>query len=71
MFTWAREMLLYKNSTDIIVSTAGIEVITGRKWALEAINQAKSWLQQCVLLGSVSSGWAWLLSISRLHYDKD
>jgi len=43
MVTLSREVLLYRDSSYIKVSSAGIEVRTGRKWkAQEAVDQAES-----------------------------
>ncbi|XP_075315189.1 uncharacterized protein LOC142375145 [Odontesthes bonariensis] len=71
MVTRAREVLLYRDSSDIKVSSAGIEVRTGRKWcAQEAVNQAKSRLRHSELVGTVATGRAGLGSNPRPSYNK-
>ncbi|XP_063050108.1 uncharacterized protein LOC134444859 [Engraulis encrasicolus] len=71
MVTRAREVLLYRDSRDIKVSSAGIEVRTGRKWcAQEAVNQAESRLRHSELVGTVASGRAGLGSNPRPSYNK-
>ncbi|XP_075343502.1 uncharacterized protein LOC142401936 [Odontesthes bonariensis] len=67
----AREVLLYRDSSDIKVSSAGIEVRTGRKWcAQEAVNQAESRLRHSELVGTVATGRAGLGSNPRPSYNK-
>ncbi|XP_075304756.1 retrovirus-related Pol polyprotein from type-1 retrotransposable element R2 [Odontesthes bonariensis] len=71
MVTRAREVLLYRDSSDIKVSSAGIEVRTGRKWcAQEAVNQAESRLRHSELVGTVATGRAGLGSNPRPSYNK-
>ena len=71
MVTRARDVLLYRDSSDIKVSSAGIEVRTGRKWkAHEAVDQAESRLRHSELVGTVASGRAGLGSNPRPHYKK-
>ncbi len=68
MVTRAREVLLYRDSSDIKVSSAGIEVRTGRKWkAQQAVDQAKARLWHSLLVGSVTSGQAGFGSNPRPH----
>ncbi|XP_063050368.1 uncharacterized protein LOC134445223 [Engraulis encrasicolus] len=69
--TRAREVLLYRDSADTRVSSAGVEVRTGRKWkAQEAVQQAEARLQHSVLVGSVAVGRAGLGCHKTLRYDK-
>ncbi|XP_049897834.1 uncharacterized protein LOC126388657 [Epinephelus moara] len=71
MVTRAREVLLYRDSSDVKVSSAGIEVRTGRKWkAHEAVNQAEFRLQHSELVGTVASGRSGLGSNPRPHLIK-
>ncbi|TWW66935.1 hypothetical protein D4764_20G0009670 [Takifugu flavidus] len=52
-----REALQYKDSRDCKVSSAGIEVKTGRKWKAEkAVDVAESRLRQKALVGAVATG---------------
>ncbi|XP_062272394.1 LOW QUALITY PROTEIN: uncharacterized protein LOC133978067 [Scomber scombrus] len=56
-----REALQYRDSRDCKVSTAGIEVRTGRKWrADKAVEVAESRLRQKALVGTLASGRAGL-----------
>ncbi len=56
-----REALQYRDSRDCKVSSAGIEVRTGRKWKAEkAVEMAESRLRQKALVGNVSTGRAGL-----------
>ncbi|XP_073716891.1 uncharacterized protein [Misgurnus anguillicaudatus] len=69
--TRAREVLLYRDSADNRVATAGITVRTGRKWRVqEAVDQAEARLRHSVLVGSVAVGRAGLGSHTRPRYDK-
>ncbi|KAK0145691.1 hypothetical protein N1851_015413 [Merluccius polli] len=71
MVTRAREVLLYRDSSDTKVSSAGIEVRTGRKWrAQDAVDQAEARLRHSVLMGAVASGRAGLGSNTRPQYNK-
>lgn len=64
-------MLLYRESTDTKVSSAGIEVRIGRKcWAQEAVDHAKARLSHSVLVGTMASGRAGIGCIQRTQYDK-
>ena len=57
MVTRAREVLLYRDSSDTKVSSAGIEVRTGKKWkAQEAVDQAEARLRHSELVGTVAAG---------------
>ncbi|TWW80121.1 hypothetical protein D4764_10G0011510 [Takifugu flavidus] len=52
-----REALQYRDSRDCKVSSAGIEVKTGRKWKAEkAVDVAESRLRQKALVGAVATG---------------
>eukprot|EP00066_Takifugu_rubripes_P027132 XP_011616398.1 PREDICTED: uncharacterized protein LOC105418502 [Takifugu rubripes] len=52
-----REALQYRDSRDCKVSSAGIEVKTGRKWKVEkAVEVAESRLRQKALVGAVATG---------------
>lgn len=45
MVSQAREVLLYRESNDTKVSSASIEVRTGRNWrAQKAVDQTEAWL---------------------------
>ena len=71
MVTQEREVLLYRDSSHIKVSSAGIEMKTGRMWkAQEAVDQAESLLQLSKLVGTVASGQAGLGSNARPSYNK-
>ncbi len=66
----AREVLLYRDSRDPKVATAGIEVRTGRKWKAEvAVPQAEARLHHNRLVGVVTRGRAGLGSFSTPHID--
>ncbi len=44
--TRAREVMLYRDSSDPKVAQAGVQVKTGRKWrADDAVSQADSWIR--------------------------
>ncbi|KAI2644199.1 Renalase [Labeo rohita] len=69
--TRAREVLLYRDSSDTRVSSAGIEVRTGRKWrAQEAVQLAEARLRHGVLVGSVAVGRAGLGCHKTPRYDR-
>ena len=69
--TRAREVMLYRDSTDIRVSSANIKVKTGRKWsAHEAVERAEARLQHSVIVGNVAVGRAGLGSYHRQLYNK-
>ena len=52
-----REVLLYRNSKDLKVSGAGIEIRTGRKWsAARELKIAVKRLQQKAMVGTVARG---------------
>ena len=69
--TRAREVLLYRDSTDNKVAAAGIEVRTGRKWrAQEAVDQAEARLRHSVLVGTVAVGRAGLGNKPRPLYNQ-
>ncbi len=71
MVSQTREVMLYRDSSDIKVSSAGIEVRTGRKWrASEAVDQAEARLRHSVLVGAVAAGRSGLGSIPRPQYKK-
>ncbi|XP_051969484.1 LOW QUALITY PROTEIN: uncharacterized protein LOC127634119 [Xyrauchen texanus] len=68
--TRAREVLIYRDSSDPKVATAGVEVRTGRKWkAEEAVRQAEARLHHKRLVGVVTRGRAGLGSFSTPHID--
>lgn len=68
--TRAREVLLYRDSSDPKVATAGIEMRTGWKWkAEEAVRQAESRVHHKRLVGVVTRGRAGLGSFSAPHID--
>lgn len=59
--TGAREVVLYRDSTDPKVTNAGIQVRTGRKWkAEEAVQMAEARLWHRALVGVVTRGRAGL-----------
>lgn len=65
-----REVLQYRESSDLKVSLAGIEVRTGRRWrAAEAVDVAESHLQHRALVGTVAQGRAVLGSSTTLCYN--
>lgn len=69
--TRAREVLMYRNSADDKVASAGILVKTGRKWqAHEAVSRAETRLRHKVLVGTVAMGRAGLRSSPKPRYDK-
>ncbi|XP_069366366.1 uncharacterized protein [Paralichthys olivaceus] len=69
--TRTREVMMYRDSTDVRVATAGILVKTGRKWqAQEAITRAEARLRHKMLVGSVARGRAGLGSFPKPRYDQ-
>ena len=55
--TRTREAILYRDSRDLKVSGAGIEIRTGRKWnAARELKVAEERLQQKAMVGTVASG---------------
>ena len=55
--THTREAILYRDSRDLKVSGAGIEIRTGSKWsAARELKVAEERLQQKVMVGTVASG---------------
>ncbi|KAJ8014697.1 hypothetical protein DPEC_G00018340 [Dallia pectoralis] len=67
----AREVLLYRESRDLKVSKAGIEVRTGRRWrAAEEVKVAESRLRHRELVGAVAYGRAGLGSGTTSRYNK-
>ena len=69
--TRTREAMMYRDSTDIRVTTAGILVKTGKKWqAQEAITRAEARLRHKMLVGSVARGRAGLGSFPKPRYDQ-
>ncbi|XP_063054019.1 uncharacterized protein LOC134448252 [Engraulis encrasicolus] len=59
--TRAREVVLYRDSSDPKVANAGIQVRTGRKWkAEEAVQMAEARLRHRALVGVVTRGRAGL-----------
>ncbi|KAJ8002289.1 hypothetical protein DPEC_G00178340 [Dallia pectoralis] len=65
----AREVLLYRESRDLKVSQAGIEVRTGRR-AAEEVEVAESRLRNRELVGAVAHGRAGLGSSTTSRYNK-
>ncbi len=69
--TRAREVLLYRDSTETKVSSAGVEVRTGRKWrAQDAVERAEARLRHSILVGTVATGRAGLGSNPKPSYSK-
>ncbi|KAI8479507.1 hypothetical protein Bbelb_373930 [Branchiostoma belcheri] len=63
--------MMYRDSADTKVSSAGITVRTGRKWkAQEAVDKAESRLRHSVLVGTLAVGRAGLGSCPKPQYDK-
>ena len=57
LVTRTREAILYRDSRDLKVSGAGIEICTGRKWsAARELKVAEERLQQKAMVGTVASG---------------
>ena len=55
--TRTREAILYRDSRDLKVSGAGIEIHTGRKWgAVREMKVAEERLQQKAMVGTVARG---------------
>ena len=55
--TRTREAILYRDSRDLKVSGAGIEIRTGRKWsAARELKVAEERLQQKAMVGTVARG---------------
>lgn len=53
MVTCANEPMMYRDSADTKVATAGILVKTGRKWrAQEAVKRVEAWLQYSILVAT-------------------
>ncbi|XP_061896860.1 uncharacterized protein LOC133645950 [Entelurus aequoreus] len=66
-----REALLYRDSKDFKVASAGIVVRTGRKWrAQESLEVAESRLRHRALVGMVATGRAGLGAFPQPHYEK-
>ncbi|XP_061571176.1 uncharacterized protein LOC133424524 [Cololabis saira] len=66
-----REALLYRDSKDSKVASAGIVVRTGRKWrAQEGLEVAESRLRHRALVGTVATGRAGLGAIPQPRYEK-
>nr|BAC82598.1 reverse transcriptase [Takifugu rubripes] len=75
MVTHAREQVMYWDSSDTKVATAGILVKTGRKWeAQKAVDRAEARLearlQHNILVGNTAGGRAGLGSFPIPRYDK-
>lgn len=71
MVTHAREQVMYWDSSDTKVATAGILVKTGRKWkAQKAVDRAEARLQHSILVGNTAVGRAGLGSFPIPRYDK-
>ncbi|XP_039504261.1 uncharacterized protein LOC120460516 [Pimephales promelas] len=69
--TRAREVLLYRDSVDTKVSSAGVEVRTGRKWrAQDAVERAEARLRHSTLVGTVATGRAGFGSNPKPCYSK-
>ncbi|KAL7854779.1 hypothetical protein SRHO_G00169690 [Serrasalmus rhombeus] len=67
----ASEVLLYRDSTNTKVSSADVEIRTGRKWcAQDAVEWEEARLQHSDLVGTVVSGRAGLGSILKSSYSK-
>lgn len=63
-----REVVQYRDSRDLKVATAGIQVRTCRKWrAEEAVQEAEARLQHSRLVGVVTQGRAGLGSFPAAH----
>ena len=55
--TRTREAIMYRDSRDLKVAGAGIEIRTGRKWsAVRELKVAEERLQQKAMVGTVASG---------------
>ncbi|MCI4390737.1 hypothetical protein PGIGA_G00126150 [Pangasianodon gigas] len=66
-----REALQYRDSRDHKVSSAGIEVRTGRKWKAEkAVEVAESRLRQKALVGTLATGRAGLAYVPKIQVSK-
>ncbi|KAK7889536.1 hypothetical protein WMY93_025096 [Mugilogobius chulae] len=69
--TRARQVLLYRDSSDSKVARAGIEVRTGRKWkAHDAVAQAEARLKHSELTGTLAHGRAGFGSNTKPIYSK-
>uniref|UniRef100_A0A3B1JAJ2 Reverse transcriptase domain-containing protein n=1 Tax=Astyanax mexicanus TaxID=7994 RepID=A0A3B1JAJ2_ASTMX len=69
--TRAREVMMYRDSSDPKVAQAGVRVKTGRKWvADEAVLQAESRIRHRALVGAVTRGRAGLGTFSTPQYEK-
>lgn len=63
--------MIYHDSSDVKVSTAGILVKTGRKWqAQEVVGRVEPRLWQSILVGTVAMGQVGLGNFPKPHYDK-
>ncbi|KAI7804749.1 hypothetical protein IRJ41_017191, partial [Triplophysa rosa] len=70
MLVRTREVLQYRDSRDCKVSSAGIEVKTGRKWkAGKVVEVAESRLRQKALVGTMATGRAGLANQSLWEAD--
>ncbi|XP_070689483.1 uncharacterized protein [Pempheris klunzingeri] len=69
--TRSREVMMYRDSADAKVASAGIVVKTGRMWqAQEAVSRAEAQLRHKSLVGTVAMGRAGLGSFPRPRYDR-
>ncbi|XP_061896833.1 uncharacterized protein LOC133645919 [Entelurus aequoreus] len=69
--TRSREVMMYRDSADVKVASAGIVVKTGRKWqAQEAVSRAEARLRHKTLLGTVARGRAGLGSFPKPRWDR-
>ena len=69
--TRSREVMMYRDSADVKVASAGIIVKTGRKWqAQEAVSRAEARLRHKTLVGTVAMGRAGLGSFPKPRYDR-
>ncbi|XP_061902037.1 uncharacterized protein LOC133649222 [Entelurus aequoreus] len=67
----AREVLLYRDSADGKVSSAGVEVRTGRKWrAQDAVERAEARLRHSTLVGTIATGRAGLGCNTKPNYSR-
>ncbi len=69
--TRAREVMMYRDSSDIKVISAGILVKTGRKWQAQgAVDRAEARLRHSTLVGTMAVGRSGLGSFPKPQYDR-
>ncbi len=69
--TRARAVMMYRDSSDIKVVSAGSQVKTGKKWQAQgAVDRVEVRLRHSTLVGTVAIGWSGLGSFPKPRYDR-